>query len=62
MIGNSLRSDVLPVAEMGALAVHVPYESTWVHEEVPDERLVGVRFLRAETIRDVPGLLGELWA
>lgn len=59
MVGNSLRSDVLPVAEMGALAIHVPYESTWVHEDVPEARLRGVPFLRAETILEVPDLLDE---
>ncbi len=34
MIGNSLRSDVLPVLEIGGQAVHVPYAITWVHEHV----------------------------
>lgn len=33
MVGNSLRSDVLPVRALGARAVHVPYAITWVHEE-----------------------------
>ncbi len=32
MIGNSLKSDVLPLLELGAQAVHVPYEVTWDHE------------------------------
>jgi putative hydrolase of the HAD superfamily len=34
MVGNSVRSDVLPVLEVGARAVHVPYEVTWAHEVV----------------------------
>lgn len=33
MVGNSLRSDVLPVLALGARAVHVPYAITWVHEQ-----------------------------
>jgi putative hydrolase of the HAD superfamily len=33
MIGNSVRSDVLPVMELGAVAVHIPYAVTWQHEE-----------------------------
>lgn len=37
MVGNSLRSDVLPVIELGAAAVHVPYEIIWRHEEVHDD-------------------------
>jgi putative hydrolase of the HAD superfamily len=32
MVGNSVRSDVLPVLAIGARAVHVPAELTWVHE------------------------------
>jgi putative hydrolase of the HAD superfamily len=32
MVGNSLRSDVLPVLQLGGRAVHVPYHTTWTHE------------------------------
>ena len=34
MIGNSLKSDVLPIVNIGAQAVHVPFHTTWQHEEV----------------------------
>ncbi|REG85689.1 HAD family hydrolase [Marinomonas pollencensis] len=34
MVGNSLKSDVLPVFDIGAQAIHVPYHTTWAHEEV----------------------------
>jgi putative hydrolase of the HAD superfamily len=34
MIGNSLKSDVLPVLEMGGHAIHIPYHTTWAHEHV----------------------------
>ena len=34
MIGNSLKSDVLPLLEIGALAIHVPFHTTWAHEIV----------------------------
>ena len=36
MVGNSVRSDVLPPIEAGGHAAHVPYEITWVHEHVDD--------------------------
>tara|TARA_R110002074_G_scaffold151351_1_gene305023 strand:- start:1341 stop:2039 length:699 start_codon:yes stop_codon:yes gene_type:complete len=36
MIGNSLKSDVLPLVEIGARAIHVPFHTTWEHEEVKD--------------------------
>lgn len=35
MVGNSVRSDILPVLELGARAVHIPYPVTCAHEEAP---------------------------
>lgn len=32
MIGNSIKSDVLPVLQTGAFAAHIPYHTTWIHE------------------------------
>lgn len=37
MIGNSLKSDVLPILNIGAMAVHIPFHTTWQHEEVRHE-------------------------
>lgn len=37
MIGNSLKSDVLPIFNIGAKAAHVPFHTTWQHEEVSIE-------------------------
>ncbi|CAN5459377.1 HAD family hydrolase [soil metagenome] len=34
MIGNSIKSDVLPVLAIGGHGIHVPYHTTWAHEEV----------------------------
>ncbi len=34
MIGNSLKSDVLPVINIGGQAIHVPFHTTWAHEHV----------------------------
>ena len=34
MVGNSLKSDVLPLLEIGAQAIHIPFHTTWIHEEV----------------------------
>ena len=33
MVGNSMRSDIVPVVKIGANAVHVPYKTTWEHEK-----------------------------
>jgi putative hydrolase of the HAD superfamily len=37
MIGNSLKSDILPPLELGAWGIYVPYHTTWAHEEVDGE-------------------------
>ena len=36
MIGNSLKSDVLPLIQLGSKAVHIPFHTTWIHEQVED--------------------------
>lgn len=36
MVGNSLRSDIAPVLELGGWGVHVPYHTTWLHEREAD--------------------------
>jgi len=59
MVGNSLRSDILPVIEAGGHAVYVPYEGTWVHEHVPAEELESLQFHEIATIRELPGVLRE---
>ena len=37
MVGNSLKSDVLPVLEIGSYAIHIPFHTTWEHEKVEEE-------------------------
>ena len=63
MVGNSLRSDVAPVVEIGAIGVHIPYSITWGHEQVVDGSLndcTGDRACSLATIRELPALLAEL--
>jgi len=38
MVGNSLKSDVLPLVNIKAHAVHVPFHTTWAHEEVTEKK------------------------
>ncbi len=35
MVGNSPKSDILPPLELGAFAAHIPFHTTWAHEDVP---------------------------
>ncbi len=60
MVGDSLRSDILPVVDIGGRAIHVPYESAWRHEEVPDDVASRYSFPTAAGIREVPALLREM--
>jgi putative hydrolase of the HAD superfamily len=60
MVGNSMRSDVVPVVALGARAVHIPYHVTWHHEHVPDDALPPEGWHRLETISELSDLLGVL--
>ena len=52
MIGNSLKSDVLPVLEMGGTAFHIPYHVTWAHEHV-ERKIEHDHFYSLEKITDL---------
>jgi putative hydrolase of the HAD superfamily len=60
MIGNSPRSDILPVLEAGGWAVYVPAELSWAHEhaEVPEESRD--RFFEIASLADLPVLVGRI--
>lgn len=53
MVGNSLKSDILPVLEIGSKAVHIPYETEWLHEMVSDEELNGKDFIKIEKFNEL---------
>lgn len=58
MVGNSLRSDVLPVLALGGRAVHIPFEETWRHEEVAPEECALHDIPTLGTISELAPLLG----
>lgn len=53
MIGNSIRSDVIPVLELGGYAIHIPYHTTWAHEKIDKVDLPEDRFMKIKTISDI---------
>jgi putative hydrolase of the HAD superfamily len=55
-VGNSVRSDVLPLIEIGASGVHVPYHVTWSHEVVREH---DGGFVELDSIRALPAWLAE---
>jgi len=56
MIGNSLKSDVLPIINIGGKAVHVPFHTTWQHEQVSiiEEEY---DYLKINSLKDILGYL-----
>ncbi|QQU03205.1 HAD family hydrolase [Myroides odoratus] len=56
MIGNSLRSDVLPVLELGGYAVHVPFHTTWLHEHI-EHPVIHDNFTSIKKLSEIKGLL-----
>lgn len=58
MVGNSLKSDVIPAIEAGALGVHVPHDLTWAleHAEAPES---DPAFRRIETLAELPALVAD---
>ncbi|PPK85798.1 putative hydrolase of the HAD superfamily [Neolewinella xylanilytica] len=56
MVGNSVKSDIIPVLRLGGYAVHVPFHTTWVHEEATYEE-ANPRFLEARSISEIFDLL-----
>ncbi|MBP6072673.1 MAG: HAD family hydrolase [Flavobacterium sp.] len=52
MIGNSLKSDVLPVLNIGGHAIHIPFHTTWEHEKI-DHTIEHPNFRTVEKISDI---------
>jgi len=56
MMGNSLKSDVLPVLAIGGHAVHIPYHTTWAHETV-EHNVEHINFKQVQNMNEVLGFL-----
>ena len=55
MIGNSLKSDVLPVLAIGGHAFHIPFHTTWAHEKI-DHTVEHKNFRNFEKLTDILSL------
>lgn len=60
MVGDSLRSDVIPVAEIGGAAFHVPCEGAWSHEQVEPNTIPVGTYVELSTIAELPYRLSEV--
>lgn len=59
MVGNSLKSDVVPAIAAGSWGVHVPHELTWVLEHV-DAPVGEARFRQIDTLAELPALVDAI--
>ena len=53
MIGNSLKSDILPLIDIKAHAIHVPFHTTWAHEQVSEEETNGKAYKTVSSLREI---------
>jgi len=62
MVGNSMRSDILPVLGLGSWAVYVPNELTWAHEHVEPSSVNHRRMFTIQHLGELPDLLQQISA
>ena len=60
MVGNSVKSDILPVLHLGGAGVHIPYQITWAHEHVEESPTAHPRFRQLERIGGLASVLATL--
>ncbi|WP_299229374.1 HAD family hydrolase [uncultured Psychroserpens sp.] len=53
MIGNSLKSDILPLVNIKAKAIHIPFHTTWLHEQVSDNETKNKSYKTVHSLLDV---------
>ncbi len=58
MVGNSMKSDILPVLNLGGYAIHVPFHVTWQHEELLPHELPATHYFTVNDLTGIPGIFG----
>ena len=62
MIGNSLRSDIAPVLQLGGWGVHMPYHVTWAHETEAEIAADAPRLRTVDGAAALPGAVRAIVA
>jgi putative hydrolase of the HAD superfamily len=60
MVGNSLKSDILPVIQSGGHAVFVPYDLSWAHENLTGQKIEKSAYHELENLGQLPVLVADL--
>jgi putative hydrolase of the HAD superfamily len=53
MVGNSLKSDILPLIQLNANAIHIPFHTTWAHEQVTEKETNGKNYKTISNLREL---------
>jgi putative hydrolase of the HAD superfamily len=59
MVGNSLKSDILPVLELGGAGAHIPYHLTWAVERAPEPVGHEGRLFKLKTMHELPAVVAQ---
>lgn len=59
MLGNSLKSDIIPVLTLGGHAIHIPFHITWAHEQI-DHEINHEKFYQVERVGEVGDLIKSI--
>jgi len=62
MVGNSLRSDIAPVIELGGFGIYMPYHVTWAHERDSDFSADTARVSWIEGAEQIPAAVAKFAA
>lgn len=59
MVGNSLKSDVIPALKLGAWGVYIPYHTSWIHEKTDEDPGKWRQFLELESLSKLADIMGK---
>ncbi len=57
MVGNSLKSDILPVLALGSQAIYIPHQLTWVHETIVSPQVKSQDYFQLEHLGQLPAFI-----
>ena len=60
MIGNSPKSDILPICKIGGKAIHIPFHTTWEHELISHHDKDGIEYEELPDVSLVPEFISKL--
>lgn len=60
MVGNSLKSDILPVCKLGGRAIHIPFHTTWKHEKISEHQSNNLAYREISGIGHLSGVINQI--